>query len=77
MTVLLSKLLSNGTDSSISNSKRFQMAAKNDSVPNGSIVPAKTAMSRFAIKGKEEGRRELALFFCTETSHAETTPFTP
>jgi hypothetical protein len=47
------------------------MAAKNDSVPNGRIVPAIPATSQFAIKGKEEGRRELAFFFCTETSHAE------
>src|ERR1035437_9403886 len=37
------------------------MAANGDSVPNGRIVPASPATSRFATNGKEEGQRKLAL----------------
>jgi hypothetical protein len=41
------------------------MTANGDSVGSGRIVPALPATSRFAINGKEEGRRKPALFFCT------------
>src|SRR5580658_887612 len=43
-------------------SQHFQMAAKNDSVPKGRIVPATPATSRFATKGNKEGQRKQALF---------------
>jgi hypothetical protein len=67
VTALAPKLLSNGTDSSIDHSYHFQMTAKSDSVPIGRIVPAVPARSRFASKGKEEGRREPALFLGGDT----------